>query len=223
MGANDMINIHFGSLGTTLYTLFHSMLGGISWHVLSDALLLLDPTLFILFLFYIAFSMLTVLNIITGVFVDTAAETARTQREILVQKEMELKEKWCDEMRSLFAEMDTDGSGTVSKSEVKDFFNDERVRSYFIALGLETHDAERLFILLDEEECGEISVDMFLDGCLRLKGTARSIDVYALMQDCRKLNQHFLTLEEMVCGSMQVTAPRPNGSNQVINCFTYLN
>merc|ERR1712157_30373 len=126
-------------------------------------------------------------------------------------------------MRNLFAEMDSDGSGTVCLSEVKDFFNDERVRSYFNALGLETHDAERLFFLLDEEESGEISVESFLDGCLRLKGTARSIDVYSLMQDCRKLNQQFLTLQEMVSVSTQVAAPRPNASNQVINCFTYLN
>jgi Ca2+-binding EF-hand superfamily protein len=189
---------HFGNLPTVLQTLFQSMLNGISWYTLTDALETVHPTLVVLFLFYIAFSMLAVLNIITGVFVDNAVETARTQREYLVQKEMELKEKWCQEMRKLFNEMDADGSGTLSLSEVKEFFNDDRVRSYFIALGLETQDAERLFLLLDEEETGDIDIDMFLNGCLRLKGTARSIDVYQLLQDYRKMNNRLLDLQETV-------------------------
>jgi len=206
----DPIARHFGSLGQTLQTLFQSMLNGISWYTLTDALTEIHPTLLVLFLFYIAFSMLAVLNIITGVFVDNAVETARTQREYLVQKEMELKEKWCQEMRNLFNEMDADGSGTVCLSEVKDFFNDDRVRSYFIALGLETQDAERLFLLLDEDETGDIDIDMFLNGCLRLKGTARSIDVYQLLQDYRKMNNRLLDMQEAVALALKGRSVRPS-------------
>jgi len=204
----DIIRRHFGSLLQTLQTLFQSMLNGISWYSLTDSLAEIHPAWCILFLFYIAFSMLAVLNIITGVFVDNAVETARTQRDFLVQKEMELKEKWCQEMRALFTEMDTDGSGTVCLSEVKDFFNDERVRSYFIALGLDTQDAERLFLLLDEDDSGEIGVDMFLNGCLRLKGGARSIDVYQLLQDYRRLNDRILDLQEAVLNAMKAPNAR---------------
>jgi voltage-gated sodium channel len=210
----DKIVQHFGSLGTTIYTLFHSMLNGISWYVLTDALMHLHPTMFVLYLFYIAFTMLAVLNIITGVFVDNAVEAARTQREFLVQKEMELKEKWCEEMRNLFLEMDEDCSGAVSLREVAEFFKDERVWSYFQALGIEAHDAERLFSLLDEDGSGDISVDEFLSGCLRLKGSARSIDVYALLHDQRRLASRFCAIEEAqeaVCGALHVNSPLPRG------------
>merc|ERR1712125_274061 len=160
---------------------------------MGDALRAVGPLPFSLFFFYVAFTMLAVLNIITGVFVDNAVETARTQREFLVQKE-----KWLQEMRELFIEMDTDESGTVCLAEVKEFFKDERVQSYFHALGLDTHDAERLFSLLDEDGSGELSLDEFLDGCLRLKGPARSIDVYTLMYESRKLNNRFHNLEKVV-------------------------
>ncbi|CAK0827250.1 unnamed protein product [Prorocentrum cordatum] len=199
----DPIARHFGSLWQTLQTLFQSMLNGISWHVLTDALREVHPTLLVLFLFYISFSMMAVLNVITGVFVDSAVDAARTQREYLVQKEIELKEKWCQEMRSLFHEMDADGSGTVCLSEVRFFFNDDRLRSYFTALGLETQDAERLFLLLDEGETGDIDIDMFLNGCLRLKGTARSIDVYQLLQDNRKMYNRVLDLQEAVATALK--------------------
>merc|ERR1712087_954081 len=102
----------YGSLGRTIYTLVQSMLAGVSWGVCSDALLQVGPFSGALFFFYVAFTILAVMNIITGVFVDNAVETARSQRDFLIQKEMELREKYASEMRVLFAEMDQDGSGT---------------------------------------------------------------------------------------------------------------
>merc|ERR550525_2310920 len=123
-------------------------------------------------------------------------ETARTQREFLVQKEIEMKEKWVKEMRDLFFEMDSDGSGTVNLDEVQSFFGNPRVHTYFQALSLDVQDAQRLFSLLDEDGSGDLSLDEFLAGCLRLKGWARSIDVYTLMHDMRKLNQRFVDFDK---------------------------
>eukprot|EP00928_Gymnodinium_smaydae_P056390 TRINITY_DN39782_c0_g1_i1.p2 TRINITY_DN39782_c0_g1~~TRINITY_DN39782_c0_g1_i1.p2 ORF type:complete len:203 (+),score=45.23 TRINITY_DN39782_c0_g1_i1:1362-1970(+) len=163
------------------------MLGGVSWGVVSDALMEVDAVLPALFFFYLAFSILAVLNIITGVFVDNAVETANTQRDFLVEKEMEMKEKYVKEMRELFSKMDADGSGTVSIDEVQELFEDERASSYFRALGLDTSDSTRLFGLMDEDGSGEVSVDEFLEGCLRLKGQARSIDVHALLLECKRI------------------------------------
>merc|ERR1712050_464086 len=107
------------------------MLGGVSWGVVCDALFSIDATSAALFFFYIAFTILAVLNIITGVFVDNAVETARTQRDFLVQKEMEIKEKFILDMRVLFREIDVDGSGTVTHDELQEYFTDPRVKSYF--------------------------------------------------------------------------------------------
>mmetsp|Transcript_67386 Transcript_67386/g.191245 ORF Transcript_67386/g.191245 Transcript_67386/m.191245 type:complete len:138 (-) Transcript_67386:115-528(-) len=113
---------------------------------------------------------------------------------------MEVKEQWRSEMRSIFLEMDADRSGTVSREEVSDFCNHERVQHYLTALGLDVHDTERLFELLDVNHDGELDVDEFLDGCLRLKGVARSIDVYSLIQQsrllCKRVDDIDLTLKK---------------------------
>jgi hypothetical protein len=181
---SKIIDEHFGNLPLTIYTLFHCMLNGISWYTIPVALYTIPgwtgPFLACGFVGYLAFTLLTVMNIITGVFVDNAVETARTQREFLVQKEMEVKEQWLKEMRKIFLEMDADSSGTVSKDEVNEFCNDDRVQYYLTALGLDVQDTEKLFDLLDEDNDGELELDEFLGGCLRLKGMARSIDVYSL-------------------------------------------
>merc|ERR1712019_48326 len=49
------VNRQFGSLGRTVYTLVQAMLGGVSWGVISDALLTVNWTAVLLFFFYIAF------------------------------------------------------------------------------------------------------------------------------------------------------------------------
>ena len=74
------VNRQVGNLGRIVYTLAQAMLGGASWGVLSDALLIVNWTAALLFFFYIAFTILVVFNIITGSFVYKAVETAKTQR-----------------------------------------------------------------------------------------------------------------------------------------------
>jgi len=190
------VHRYFGSLPSSIYTLLLSMLSGASWGVFSDALMDINAVAAGLFLFYAAFTILAVMNIITGVFVDNAVETARTQRDFLIQKEMELKEKYASEMRGLFQEMDKDGSGTISYSEVQHHLTDQRVQGYFAALGLDPNDTERLFRLIDDDESGDVNINEFLDGCIRLKGQARSIDVYAIMRHIRDIENQLQGMME---------------------------
>lgn len=189
------VHMMFGSIPKTVYSLLQTMLGGVSWGVMSDALLKVGWPLAGLFFFYVSFVMLAVLNIITGVFVDNAVETAKSQRDVLVQKEFELKERYLNELRDLFQEMDDDGSGTLTLEEIKEYFADPRVMSYFQALGLDPNDTERLFRLIDDDGSGDVNVEEFLCGCMRLKGGARSIDVHQLLLECKRLDQHVEKLE----------------------------
>mmetsp|Transcript_37526 Transcript_37526/g.100020 ORF Transcript_37526/g.100020 Transcript_37526/m.100020 type:complete len:183 (-) Transcript_37526:38-586(-) len=128
-----------------------------------------------------------VMNIITGVFVDNAVETAKTQHDWLVQKQLELREKYVVEMREIFLDLDEDASGTMTLEELTRGLKDPRVQSYFTALGLELHDTARLFNLIDDDGSGDVSIDEFLDGCLRLKGEAKSIDMHSVIHQMRRL------------------------------------
>jgi len=208
----------FGSIPRTTYTLLQAMLGGISWGVCSDALHHVGRPLTWLFFFYISFTMLAVLNIITGVFVDNAVETAKTQRDFLVQKEFELKERYLQEMRDLFNDMDDDGSGTITLEEIKEYFVDPRVMSYFQALGLDPNDTERLFRLIDDDGSGDVSIEEFLHGCMRLKGGARSIDVHQLLLECRKIEHKFEKIESDM-GVLSSKAYRKQATPLVVHSY----
>mmetsp|Transcript_1028 Transcript_1028/g.4214 ORF Transcript_1028/g.4214 Transcript_1028/m.4214 type:complete len:338 (-) Transcript_1028:118-1131(-) len=145
---------YFGSLYKTVYILVQCMMNGVSWGVVADTLHNLHPLVLGAFFFYLAFTILAVMNIITGVFVDNAVETAKTQRDWLVQKQLELREKYVVEMREIFLDLDEDASGTMTLEELTRGLKDPRVQSYFTALGLELHDTARLFNLIDDDGSG---------------------------------------------------------------------
>merc|ERR1719343_355439 len=103
----------------------------------------------------------------------------------MIERELDLKEQYVQEMHALFGHMDEDNSGTVSFDEITSYLEDPRVRSYFQVLGLDPHDSYRLFEVLDDDGSGEVVLDEFIDGCLRLKGHARSIDLYGLIHNVK--------------------------------------
>lgn len=181
----------FGSLPTSIYSLIQAMLGGINWGLVCNVLIgigSVDSVVMVaLFLFYIAFTTLAVLNIITGVFVDNAMENTKTQREFLIQAQMEAREKHLRQLRDIFIAMDDDGDFVLTYQELENSLQDESVRTHFQALDLDPSDMKRLFGLLDEDGSGEVFLEEFLDGCLRLKGGARSIDVHAILWECKRL------------------------------------
>merc|ERR1719291_851011 len=107
-------------------------------------------------------------------------------------------------MRNIFFEIDSECTGTVNKNDLVEFCNDRRVQYYLTALGLDVDDAERLFVLLDENRDGELGLDEFLSGCLRLKGLARSIDVFSLIHQTRQLCRRIESIDQVLHDSTGV-------------------
>jgi len=178
-----LLRVFFGSLDRSVLSLFEAMAGGISWGELLDALQPLHFSYSALFLVFISFSIFAVVNIVTGVFVDSALQTAQQDRESIIQEEMQSKESYMKSMQHVFEEMDANGNGFISLSEFEAAIEDERMVAYFNALGLDITDVQTLFCLLDRDQEGSIDIEEFLLGCMRLKGEARSLDLAKLLYE----------------------------------------
>mmetsp|Transcript_1783 Transcript_1783/g.3931 ORF Transcript_1783/g.3931 Transcript_1783/m.3931 type:complete len:618 (+) Transcript_1783:55-1908(+) len=196
LGADTfLLNERFGTLPTTFYTLWKSMLNGQDWGEVSDQLFQLHWAFPCIFFLYIAVTILAMANVITGVFVDNVYQTAQVERALTAEKEMEIKERYINDLRELFGEMDGDCSGTVTWEEFEEYLEDERVQMYFHALQIDASDTQRLFKLIDTHGSGEVDIENFLQGCIRLKGQARSIDVHIVLDECKKLSKSVASIE----------------------------
>merc|ERR1712187_142665 len=62
-----------------------------------------------------------------------------------------------------------------------------RVKAYFRTLGLDISTAYHLFRLLDLDNSGTVSRSEFLMGCLRMRGSAKGVDVATLMYENKRM------------------------------------
>ena len=147
----DEIQAYYGHLHLTVYTLFQTLLGGVSWREVCNPLFHVGVFSPMLFLAYVTFVMVAVLNIITGVFVDNAMTSAKMERNYLVEKELEEKESYVHQLKKFFSALDLDGDGDIEIQEVVAILDDPSLAAYLVVLGIEVHDAERLFRLFDAD------------------------------------------------------------------------
>jgi len=190
----------FGNLLKTVYTLLKIMLNGVSWQEVVDPLVSLDRLSATIVICYITFTMVCVLNILTGVFVDNALLSAKLQRDYMIQKQMYVKEHYIKQLRSFFRSVDISHDGEVSLRELQAMLEDKTLAAYFSVLGFDAVDADMLFQMLDTDDSGTVTLEEFLTGCTVLKGEARSVDIHSLMAECRRVVRAFDVQSKQLAG-----------------------
>jgi len=185
----DELRAGYGSLWKTMYTLFKGMSGGVSWGEVADPLLTTAWPYFIVFVSFIFFTLFSVLNVVTGVFVDSAIQVAHRDRGILMDQMARTHKATTQHLLALLEEIDTDQSGYISTEELATAMQNPGVMTYFNALQVETRDISQLVYLLDKDGDGTIDIVEFVDGLLQLKGEAKSFDVHMMMMQNRQVLQ----------------------------------
>ena len=80
-----------------------------------------------------------VLNVMTGVFVNSAIKTREKDHETLMQNGVRLK----DLVAKLWEKVDTTGLGQITISEFETMFEDEAMQAFFEAIEIKAVDAAR--------------------------------------------------------------------------------
>merc|ERR550537_2016635 len=77
-------------------------------------------------------------------------------------------------------ELDSNDSGTLTLDEFEKQIQDENVLTFLSTLELDIDQVRTLLMLLDVDQNGEVDIEEFITGCLRLKGGAKSLDMAIL-------------------------------------------
>eukprot|EP00930_Biecheleria_cincta_P071644 TRINITY_DN59116_c0_g1_i1.p1 TRINITY_DN59116_c0_g1~~TRINITY_DN59116_c0_g1_i1.p1 ORF type:complete len:676 (-),score=104.39 TRINITY_DN59116_c0_g1_i1:74-2044(-) len=187
--ANSDLVKYFGTLERSFVNLYMAMSGGNDWTVYYDELAKMGSMYHYLFLIFITFAIFAVVNIVTGVFVDSALQSNTTDASMLVQEELEIKKAKLAAMNDVFQNLDEDGTGAFTIDEFEQRLRDERVQAYFSTMKLDVGDAKALFRLLDYDQSNEITIDEFVAGCAQLQGEARSLDAKIMQFELKWLKE----------------------------------
>merc|ERR1719225_1129729 len=69
-----------------------------------------------------------------------------------------------------------------------------KVKAFFQALELDVSQTREFFDMLDVDRTNAVGIDEFVEGCVRLRGGARSVDVNMVLLHCKKLNKQVTSL-----------------------------
>jgi hypothetical protein len=169
---------YWGSLGSSMLVLFQAISGGLDWTDIMEPMQnAFGLPMAVGFLVYIAFAMLVMLNLVTGTFVHSAQENMK------VIHDMDL----INRVREICMSTDSDRSGEITWEEFQSQTHTPHMIQYMKAVDLHYTEARLLFSLLDVENEGRVSSADFVNGCLRLQGPSKAIDLAIMSNNLRSM------------------------------------
>eukprot|EP00927_Polykrikos_kofoidii_P034666 TRINITY_DN29368_c0_g1_i1.p1 TRINITY_DN29368_c0_g1~~TRINITY_DN29368_c0_g1_i1.p1 ORF type:complete len:922 (-),score=144.40 TRINITY_DN29368_c0_g1_i1:62-2827(-) len=190
----EKLHSMFGSMGRSILTLWQAMSGGIDWNDVAGPMLTEVTTLSaVMFAGYIAFALLALMNVVTGVFVQTALNSARLEEDAFMTSQIV----------SLFNMVGRDAGASITYEEVSQSLEDPATEKEWKSIGVNAGEARYLFRLLDVDGSGSVAFEEFLAGCLRLNGTAKAIDLLTVMQEARRVNDRTTSYQQSYESSTQ--------------------
>eukprot|EP00927_Polykrikos_kofoidii_P058337 TRINITY_DN5279_c0_g1_i1.p1 TRINITY_DN5279_c0_g1~~TRINITY_DN5279_c0_g1_i1.p1 ORF type:complete len:317 (+),score=63.97 TRINITY_DN5279_c0_g1_i1:1019-1969(+) len=195
------LSYYFGSLSRTLLSLWEAISGGADWDMMAGPLIsdiqgdrMAGPV----FIAYIAFAMLALMNVVTGFFVHTALLRAKKEEEVFV----------ADQIVNLFNMAGEQEDTKVHENAIHEVLADPEYSKEWKAIDILAEEAKYIFRLLDIDGAGIIEFEEFLNGCLRIHGPAKSMDLLTVMQEARVFQKRtFEQLQEMKT-SLEATVSR---------------
>merc|ERR1719262_283674 len=103
------------------------MTSGVTWDEVVHPLAKIHWFWPMLFTAFIAFCVFAVLNVMTGVFCQSAIESAAHDQELLIQSQMQDKAHYVSRAKSLFQEIDKGDSGIITIAELEQRLQDSQV------------------------------------------------------------------------------------------------
>jgi len=177
----EEFRMKFGSVEGSMFSLFQAVTGGDDWMNFYSLIEQTGVLYTLLFLAFITWFTISVWNIVTSLFVEKALSLVvpDIDKQVLERK-VELQEN-CVALKNILTELDTDGSGLISMSEISQVMTHGSVSSYLEVMGLDVKDAEMFFHMLATiSDSTDVPIDLFVAGCMRLKGAATALDLQTM-------------------------------------------
>lgn len=173
----DALHYWFGSLGRSLLTMSECMLSGVSWDVVVSPLIdHVSPLMGILFVTYVAISLLIVMNLVTGLFVDTVTSNVREDKD----------DTLAANIRDMLAQCGDED--VVAWEAFEANMQSPEIQAFFRSIDVNPADARLLFDLFDPMKSGCVAREDLINGFLRMRGPAKALDLAMLRSELAEIS-----------------------------------
>jgi len=172
--ASGWLAFHCSSLWSTGLILWAAISGGLDWlHLITPLFTDVSPLVAIVYILYIAFCIIAMMNVMTGIFVEQAMTNSQEDQDLYVARNV----------ISVFKKSNLNEYGEITWQAFEALLETSELQKLFKSAHVDVSDARRLFKLIDTDDSGTVDPDELMNGWLRLKGTAKSIDLALLMRE----------------------------------------
>jgi len=206
---------HYGSSSRAFYTMFEATLSG-CWPNYVRPLVEINNWFAVFSIVYVSIVVFAIIRIITALFLKETLQNAYEDADMMINEQLKKKQSYLAKLAQAFEVMDESGDGTITYDEFESMMSNPDVKAYLSVLDLEVHETKTLFHLLDGGD-GQITYGEFIEGILRMKGQARSIDLICLQKDVSRLHEAVTAISDRMGGlfpgaEQKVRRPMPRGS-----------
>mmetsp|Transcript_15553 Transcript_15553/g.32934 ORF Transcript_15553/g.32934 Transcript_15553/m.32934 type:complete len:548 (-) Transcript_15553:231-1874(-) len=196
LDARYAVAVYYGTTSRCIFTMFEITFGNFvpPARVLTENITEWYGVLFIVYRCVVGFAMLAV---ITGVFMQQTFKTAATSFDLMIIEKARQKREHLQMMNRFLKIADGSNDGVISWPEFSKLLQDDAIKLWLQAMGLEVSDGLSLFQLLSKGD-GKITSQELVEGVASLKGGARSIDLHKMMTNADRMERLLMRIDKQL-------------------------
>jgi len=177
----EELNENWNSVSRAQFSLYLASFGGTDWKDMALSLQPVGILFFYLFMAYIGLWHCVMANAIASIFIEATGECSSRDHEAIIQKELEHKDDYLKLLQDWFDVVDDDHSGEITYDEFTKNMEAPQMLAFTNHLGIEVVDMQQFFGVLSSQGQRPVDLEAFVVGCIKLKGSAKSMDLLDLV------------------------------------------
>lgn len=198
----EAITMYWASVPQAIITLYYAVTGGADWEVLAMPVREAGVLYHCFFMFYIAFSIFAVLNVLTGLYVDTATKVSEmdnssVEEELNVHAAAQSFKDFVIEKEEALELADTTVSNHHSScngrrpilhwSTLERHWNKEPVKEFVALADISTvQEGHGTFAKVDHNGAGRVDLDHFVDAILISRMSPEKLEMMSLAAETKR-------------------------------------
>merc|ERR1711874_434533 len=147
----------------------------------------------------------------------------RDQQNI-IQAELDHKDWYIQQLSDWYLRLDSKGSGEITLDEFMLHASDPEMLVFASTIGIDIIEMKQFFIALSANGRRRLDLETFVLGCIKLRGNAKSMDLWDLIYSHREMHQelakfysfckqHFAVVEQEIASLKSSAAPWTDASS----------